>query len=705
MYETVKELIMSEMEIEGVLAGLVDPNHKEGGKSDGWITTQSHGWATENATIHVSSYFMEGYPLMQRPRVMLIHGCFYKLQRITMGNGSRKNIKDIQIGEEILSQNRALRKVEPKKVSWVGKNGKAQEWLKIRTRYGPLLFCTIDHPMYLSNGQRVRADGLRKGRYLDGIKPILTPLQTEIIIGALLGDAHMHNLGCVFSHKNQDYNDLIANYFIGFNQHRRMLTSGFGSQIECLNISLGAKNHFIAELNPFHKIREIAYPHGKKHIYADWIKGITWRSLAVWYLDDGSIHRNKRFKKNGERVKDAALVAFATCSFTEDEVRRLSECLLHSFNLETNIRKTDNKYWRLFIDKKESANKFFKGVLAAFPIPKSLLYKIPEEYRHLARTELSPSPEGSGFAGDSLHFEPFANEVLEISPWKPRKKSKHIARWAITVEDNHNYYAGINLVGNTPEACYEGEKDSGSFSSVIGGLQTLDASIVMNKRQHGFWKPYDHRDTLHYVDKGIDLLRYTPKGMRCEADGKPAVGIGEVERRGGVKLPLTPYWALNMYYDKNPEMRLHHWGISEEKTILDIIVHKSLFDRWLGRYHFLGLQMYPENWYRAMDMLISPSMYGDPSRVHFEAMACGCPVIDWDSSARFGDSYATIHAKAFDPRDMAECVEKLWDRIRVDKVKVRTEARKTAEEHYDVKRMAKQVVEILRKVQNEVDAK
>jgi glycosyltransferase involved in cell wall biosynthesis len=259
----------------------------------------------------------------------------------------------------------------------------------------------------------------------------------------------------------------------------------------------------------------------------------------------------------------------------------------------------------------------------------------------------------------------------------------------------------VMLIHGTVEAMYEAEKESGSFTSVVGALQNLDASIVMNKRHYAFWKPYDHRDTLYRVDKGVDLNKYTPKGMRVDLDGEPAIGMGEIERKGGVKIPLIPYWAINEYYEENPRVRLHHWGTSEERSLLELMFHKSLYDRWLGKYRFMGFQMFTENWYRGADMLISPSLYGDPSRVHFEAMGCGCPVIDFDSSARWGDSYATMHARALDPIDMKECIARLYDQIRADKAKVRAEARAVAEQHYDIRRMAKQVVEILRKVQNE----
>jgi glycosyltransferase involved in cell wall biosynthesis len=288
--------------------------------------------------------------------------------------------------------------------------------------------------------------------------------------------------------------------------------------------------------------------------------------------------------------------------------------------------------------------------------------------------------------------------------WAQERATIHVSSYFMTGYSTMQR-PRVMLIHGTPEACYEAERESGSYTAVIGSLQNLDASVVMNKRQFSMWKPYDHRGILHCIEKGIDLSRYTPKGMRIDLNGEPAVGMGEVERKGGVKLPLLPYAAVNEYYQKNPLVRLHHWGVTQERPVLDILFHKTLFDKWLGKYRLMGLQLYPDQWYRGCDMLLSPSLYGDPSRVHFEAMACGCPVIDLDSSLRWGDSHATMHARALDSINMAECIAKLYDQVRVDKAKVRKEARETAEKYYDIKRTAAQLVRILRRVQDEVGAK
>jgi glycosyltransferase involved in cell wall biosynthesis len=262
----------------------------------------------------------------------------------------------------------------------------------------------------------------------------------------------------------------------------------------------------------------------------------------------------------------------------------------------------------------------------------------------------------------------------------------------------------VQLIHGTPEACYEGEKDSGSFSAVVGGLENLDGSIVFNKRQYEFWKTFDQRGVLHCVPKGIDLDRFKPNGKRVAVKGSPIIGMGEIMRGGGVKVPLIPYWAINEYYKTNEKVKLYHWGVDSgpEKCIMEMMMYKARYDKFIGEYKLRGFQEFPEDWMRAVDMVLSPSLYGDPSRVNCEAMACGCPVLDFDSSFRYDDSHAYMHARSLDAISMAECIAKIYDRIRANKEAVRNECRQIAEQHYDIRETAQQVVAILRKVQSEV---
>jgi len=131
------------------------------------------------------------------------------------------------------------------------------------------------------------------------------------------------------------------------------------------------------------------------------------------------------------------------------------------------------------------------------------------------------------------------------------------------------------------------------------------------------------------------------------------------------------------------------------------MMYKARFDKFMGDNRLRGFQEFPEDWMRTVDMILSPSLYGDPSRVGLESMACGTPVIDFDSSFRYADSHAYTHARSLDAVDMAECIAKVYDLVRANKEAVRAECRLIAEQHYNIRETAKQVVAILRKTQAE----
>jgi len=79
---------------------------------------------------------------------------------------------------------------------------------------------------------------------------------------------------------------------------------------------------------------------------------------------------------------------------------------------------------------------------------------------------------------------------------------------------------------------------------------------------------------------------------------------------------------------------------------------------------------------------------------------CGCPVVAWDSDP-FKDNHPYKYARAFDTHDLADKIMQAYGALLDDPVKVHAECRKIAEDNFDVRKEAKDVVAILRKVSNE----
>jgi len=697
LYETVKELVQEENRTDGVIAGICDPGDPKGGKvdrsTDPHCVSQSHDWAFRDAKVHMIHSSSADILSRLKPIVFFLHGCFWKHQRITVADGSRKELCSLKVNDLLPSFNEDTGKIEHKHIVFVGPNGRSNSWLKIETEFGPKEFCTNDHPFYLENGKEIPAMELKRGDKLRACRPVLTELQKEIIFGAELGDASFGHAGFRTGHKieHSDFHDLLAACFQGFNVKRKEVVSGFGTKMEVMTINLGQRFHFLSKLNPFKGIEAILKSNGKKRINKEWLQGLSWVSLGIFFLDDGSLTHFADYKKqDGTITTGKCGIGFSVCGFSLEEVESLSECLRIRFGLENKVSNY-NSYPRISINKKDDVQHFFKGVLSVLPIPRSFWYKIPDEFHGMIRGDT---------LSDKLSFSTLSNTVISCEPWK-RVGKKGFTRWALTVEDNGNYFAGLNLVHNSPEACIWSEEefwDKGfSMTSSFRFLELSEAMIVFMKRHKFFYDKFDESGKVRLVSKGVDLERWKPEGSKMNFKGKPNVLFGEVWRE--IKDPFVTFYALDLYFEKNREMQFHPWALADKRYLWEQIATKGQFTKLLGPYGLSGPQAYPEHWYRGGDLLISPVTTGEPSRVSQEALGCGCPTISWDTD-NFGDNYSIRKVRPFDPHALAEGIEDLWEEIQSGPEEMRSRCRKIAEEHYDMKVMTKQVLEVVKEVAN-----
>ena len=707
MYETVRELVTAENQIEGVLAGMCETpgpgagksameRAAEGGRVDPMhpdFRTQDWGWGLKYPDIHVVHTTLFDRIGELEPKVFFAHGCFFREQLIRMADGSSKPIHAVRKGDWVLSYNHEFDRIETKKVLWAGKNGTSKKWIRVISEHGPIQMPTRDHPFYLWEGQKIAAGNLKVGDELIGLKPVLSNLQREIILGKILGDGHYHHDGVEWSHKkeHEGYTHLLLKLFKGYTHWIAEQVSGYGSLICRARISLGTG---FRDINPLRELKDLCYSDGVKVISDEFLESFSWRSLAILYYDDGSLMTQDYEKKNGDVSHYFTGVSFALCDFDEDDVKHIADYFTKKFGIKFLTNNYD--YPRMHIYGKENLKKFFTHIIRQFPIPSCMAYKIPEEYRQ----------GGIPILEDEVHFETFPNRILEINEEKPfpkYQKGGEYARWAITVEDNHNYYAGLNLVGNTPEACLENDLmpnlKSDSYGPGIRYIERCDATIVTSKRQELLWSPYDHSgDKIHRVDKGIDLEWWRKTFVKQELPGEPSVLYGEIWR--GIKHPFHILFAVNEIYKRNPKVKLNAWGCNIKKPFWQKLFEESNFDNFLGPRGIKDIVDYPEHYYSRGDVLANPVIYGDVTRVGQEALACGCPNVAWDTDP-FGDTHAYATAKAFDISDFAAKIEEIYEDLLDDGEAVHKKAREIAETHFDINVEAKQVVEILRKTVGE----
>lgn len=234
-----------------------------------------------------------------------------------------------------------------------------------------------------------------------------------------------------------------------------------------------------------------------------------------------------------------------------------------------------------------------------------------------------------------------------------------------------------------------------SFNTAAQFLDVCDASICLHKREYYYYKQFDHGHKLNYIRRGVDLERWKPEGMKMNLNGKPSITFGEVWRI--FKDPMHLMFAAYEYHKKNPDMKLHLFGCTYYPETWERMMFAGGFHEVIGRYGIGGHQSFPEHWFRGSDMVFSPNMIGAESRVAVEAMACGCPVVGWDTDS-FGDFQMTARAKPFDVFDLVDKFEKVWGMIQDNPEKVRAECAEYAKKNFDMAHTAALVVQVCRNV-------
>lgn len=259
----------------------------------------------------------------------------------------------------------------------------------------------------------------------------------------------------------------------------------------------------------------------------------------------------------------------------------------------------------------------------------------------------------------------------------------------------------VFMAHGTPEAVLEGSlKDKDPGNSLLSGAEWInkfEGTIVTSQRGKMFWGAFDPTggSKMHVVNKGIDLAWWQKSGTIRDLPGEPSVLYGEVWR--GIKHPALLFYAMDELYKRNDQARLNAWSLTVKRNLWTAFIGQADFWKFMGQDNIPGVVDYPEHYYSRGDVLVSPVTYGDVSRVAQEAMACGCPVVSWDTDPH-GENYPYKMAKGFDIMDMADKIEEAYNEVLDDKEAVAKKCRKIAETYWDINEEARSIVQILRKI-------
>ena len=255
----------------------------------------------------------------------------------------------------------------------------------------------------------------------------------------------------------------------------------------------------------------------------------------------------------------------------------------------------------------------------------------------------------------------------------------------------------------TPEACLHNELLPGdkrkSFTSTIDWVERFEASIVTSKRAELMWGAFDHTgEKIHRVNKGIDLSWWQRSPTKQDLDGDPSILYGEIWR--SIKHPLYLLYAMNELYKENKDIRLNVWGANMSVPVWKEIMERGYFNDFIGKQGLRGIVDYPEHYYTRGDVYFGSALYGDLSRSMQEGMACGCPVVTWDTDS-YGDQHAYRYAKSFDIHNLGEVLMEVAGEVYDDREGVAAKCRRVAEKYFDINEEAAQVVKVLRDVVSE----
>ena len=201
----------------------------------------------------------------------------------------------------------------------------------------------------------------------------LTKRQEEILIGTILGDGHLEKLytpelsrlKIEHSYKQKDYVHWLYEELRNWvrTEPKVKIKKVWGK----IHTNYGFCTYGHRLLGNFQKE---FYLNRKKTIPNNLLQDITPLSLAVWFMDDGSVKSNKH---KG--------IFLNTQSFTDNDVKKLKNILQEKFGISSTTREAPGGQ-QIYLGGK-SGEKFIE-IIRPYIIP-SLQYKIP---RVLRLTEL-----------------------------------------------------------------------------------------------------------------------------------------------------------------------------------------------------------------------------------------------------------------------------------------------------------------------------
>jgi RNA ligase (TIGR02306 family) len=320
-----------------------------------------------------------------------LHGCVPSGAAITMADGTRRRMCNVEVGDYVLGVDADGRAVASKVLRKFDNGPAVDGWVKIvgqrrKAGRGSSIFalkCTPNHRVWCaSKNEYVEARSLAVGDQLTIARSEMemTPIQRSVLLGKLLGDGCLtlfeSTASVSWSHSESDgaYLEWTARGVGGLaGNEQAPALSGYGTTMRRQRTVSSALVK--SEFGDF--IR------GGVKVVPEWVAdALDPLAIAFWYMDDGSLahHDGQEDRAN-----------FAVCAFTETDCAVLQRGL-RKFGIESVFYVSGAGHSRLRVDS-DSAERLF--LLVAPYVPPCMERKLPLRYR--GHAGWLPNADGSEY--------------------------------------------------------------------------------------------------------------------------------------------------------------------------------------------------------------------------------------------------------------------------------------------------------------------
>jgi recombination protein RecA len=374
-----------------------------------------------------------------REKIGVMFGCLAWDSLVMLADGTRAPIGKIvnqRLPVEVLSYDFARGEVIPKKVvNWFD-NGPTDEFLQIKVAkpFGhgrAQMGVTANHKIMTPGGWREAGDLKAGDRVLQAVPRYLSDQQWEVIRGALMGDGSL----------SPTKNGLAARFRMGHGVRQTKYAEWKSSLFSNLTISrsTNTKDAVFFDLQPLNELatmRHSVYVDGRKHFDADFLKGLTPLSLAIWYMDDAYLSvRSKGLQARTEGRSGRIEICVEAM---DPETREgLQAYLRDTWGISGRLRNAGKAGKAVLVFDRVSTDRF-QELISPYVHP-SMAYKLLPRFQ--GRFDVQPQFVAMRYDLDAYPVV----DIVRTVPWN----STH--RFDLEVEDSHNYFADGVMVHNSPE--------------------------------------------------------------------------------------------------------------------------------------------------------------------------------------------------------------------------------------------------------------